>query len=1064
MDDQGAEATTPTTSTTTATTSSTSSPTAPPPELGAVEWEAEWGPAPGGAAGVMEARRGPVPLAPMPPQRQQQQPKGDPPPAAYTARRAVGDAVHAACFLWNRVTFRLPESALAVPKPPKGEEAKTKSPLFQRPQNDDLNRIAMGSDGRKKLNATQLSQIRAKAEFDVPSVNFPGQFHLWKLSRLVQTGHERVNGALVGSMAAALRVVVVWMPNRIIGNFFSVKNGIKNILRGVRGIADLLVGLKDMVPAMNNHQREREIELQRKRFQLRDFMPLPTVEPMICHRRLDDFMLDLRLFMIKSRSACEDNAKDAHMRLFWTTLHDAVVEAEEQWKVVKHVFCKQVQESMTKEELLELTPGQLADKCAVEFNRLLREKILEVSEKLEALYPHITQQLLQHLDCVRLIFHLSALHKEKRDNHEQEVSRRLKAEYPLFSRIPEWFARNLSAAMAQYDRIHEKEDFESTLKLLKDSNECKQQAFLIDKEAEFIYTQQSAIAQELARRVVPFKFIRCTRVIWNPANWKIKEVPSDSLKKRYTIRKHTQVKIYTDKLFWRVRALFHRTGYWLLNTWYGIIVLNMWMGPLSLQSLFRIKKYPAGLDFDWSTGKLSPSKTELGTLASRVSAAWTSAFKSRSDFESAPDLGFLGKNVSRIFNAIWNYLIKGSLSTALIVTCQPPLTLLNLLLSTLLVPSAVLYVPVAVVVSHLYRIWLYDSNSITRTNWFPLIRYLWRIVVTGVLQSSSAILATLTIHPLTAALHSGYGLLRWLINETYDTLMYYTIVKHIARVPAANTFMARRIAGPGLSSSLFFQIAPENALLALHLHMEHRELDMYRAYTEHLLREPQRALENLFVTCLHPYAAILDTNHELSRAINENVHSQIQELEKLIMKRRKRLPQDSDMGNVKLSKTDLFRTINMAAQFLEDFVPRHLFQYQKSPIDYWSSLNLAPNDWHGLARHYLAQTFTAGFLVPLEDNDQRIKLKVQHTTVGGYLSMVKEGDWHDDLDNFVVSMAASLPECHTELQLDNSFVCNPYQQPPHPASVRVWQALLPLGHPPFDIDTIENKPKPKSRP
>lgn len=59
--------------------------------------------------------------------------------------------------------------------------------LFKIPAEDDLHSVAVGEDGNKrKLNDNQLAQIWDKAEFTVPSINYPGQFHTWKLSSLIQ--------------------------------------------------------------------------------------------------------------------------------------------------------------------------------------------------------------------------------------------------------------------------------------------------------------------------------------------------------------------------------------------------------------------------------------------------------------------------------------------------------------------------------------------------------------------------------------------------------------------------------------------------------------------------------------------------------------------------------------------------------------------------------------------------------------------------------------------------------------------------------------------------------------
>ena len=45
--------------------------------------------------------------------------------------------------------------------------------------------------------------------------------------------------------------------------------------------------------------------------------------------------------------------------------------------------------------------------------------------------------------------------------------------------------------------------------------------------------------------------------------------------------------------------------------------------------------------------------------------------------------------------------------------------------------------------------------------------------------------------------------------------MFYVIIKNKGRLPATDSFVAKRIKGPGLSSHFYYQISVELVLLAL---------------------------------------------------------------------------------------------------------------------------------------------------------------------------------------------------------------------------------------------------------
>ena len=46
------------------------------------------------------------------------------------------------------------------------------------------------------------------------------------------------------------------------------------------------------------------------------------------------------------------------------------------------------------------------------------------------------------------------------------------------------------------------------------------------------------------------------------------------------------------------------------------------------------------------------------------------------------------------------------------------------------------------------------------------------------------------------------------------------LLKRLARVPSTDTFVARRIGGPGLASNFFYQVRPEQVLAALEMQIE----------------------------------------------------------------------------------------------------------------------------------------------------------------------------------------------------------------------------------------------------
>lgn len=47
------------------------------------------------------------------------------------------------------------------------------------------------------------------SEFEVDSLNFPGQVHKWRLSEILQKGTERSRDSLLSDLSLALRFIIV---------------------------------------------------------------------------------------------------------------------------------------------------------------------------------------------------------------------------------------------------------------------------------------------------------------------------------------------------------------------------------------------------------------------------------------------------------------------------------------------------------------------------------------------------------------------------------------------------------------------------------------------------------------------------------------------------------------------------------------------------------------------------------------------------------------------------------------------------------------------------------------
>lgn len=118
-------------------------------------------------------------------------------------------------------------------------------------------------------------------------------------------------------------------------------------------------------------------------------------------------------------------------------------------------------------------------------------------------------------------------------------------------------------------------------------------------------------------------------------------------------------------------------------------------------------------------------------------------------------LGFIGKGLTRNLNRTWNYFVKGFLGTIVILFAFPLICLATSCLSIGLALSAPFWIPVFVLLLHIFMILGYDLDAPdnTRNRYCILLEALiWNFLIQGLLQPLAAILVATLLCPLAAGL------------------------------------------------------------------------------------------------------------------------------------------------------------------------------------------------------------------------------------------------------------------------------------------------------------------------
>jgi hypothetical protein len=341
---------------------------------------------------------------------------------------------------------------------------------------------------------------------------------------------------------------------------------------------------------------------------------------------------------------------------------------------------------------------------------------------------------------------------------------------------------------------------------------------------------------------------------------------------------------------------------------------------------------------------------------------------------------------------------------------MPVLVVLNVGVTLALILTCLLWVPATALLAVCSNLLLFDVDSTPNiTSWSPLICTLYRLLVLRVGQAGVGLVGGLVVHPLVAGLIGLGASVRAGIRSFYDWVMYYLVVKPRGRIPTHDTFLARRVLGPGLSSGYYYQVRTADVLSALRLQLELDELGIYQNNMQKRINRPFNRYSAFIQQVLGPFLSSVSPRHDFLSAKAELYTLRLQ---KIIDLRRRRLPTISweQRYKIRQNNRDLAATMHAAEEMVRDFVSTHIFEKlfggkQKLVDQFWREKDLETNDWNGLARKMLASALSQEFLEPLRSSDTSIRLEtVNAASVKEFVSMISKGAPRDDLDKVIVHM------------------------------------------------------------
>ncbi|XP_076755097.1 uncharacterized protein LOC143425638 isoform X1 [Xylocopa sonorina] len=872
----------------------------------------------------------------------------------------------------------------------------------------------------KKLNAPQLESIRRCGEFEVDSINFTGQTHRWRLSGLLQRGRDRRRDALLSDLALATRFLVVTAKARLISHCFSVSQSLKALLTGLLRLLDIIIG----VPSLQAHNLDAKIREERCRYLVAELVCRPeyedslellcgfvrkqlrraTMEKFEVERELSQLLpipvpfvfgtpagavVDLRLFsrdIIRKALPILVAILERETRGWFLHFRERLISELRARKKPDEEIEREVNEAVMREYLQRVFS-----------NILSHPDILDLGNG-------IAQLLVQQAQSVVLMHRAVETVQRKLLQTKEVLRRHIEDEHPVLSRIEPWMRDRMREVEEKFIEECEWSAHEEALTLCTHQN-LQQTVYFLNRDLTFMKEREPVLLKELRKVKTPTRSFQWPTQIWLPKNWIIRRNFQGQSEIIPTVLSNTPTSITTPRAdpsqpvflvereivhttttrwpMWRWINYVARTWCWTWNAMFLLGVAVPWCCPVSIRALLLIQPFTPDLELSQLNGTLFPRKSsQMPTLCSRLIALWRHISKSRTHFETEPDTGFIGKGMTRHLNRLWNYGVKGLLGTLVILFIFPVVCIITSLGSLFIALTAILWMPIITLMLHAFMALIMDLDSPepSRNRYLVIMEALiWNIGIQGCLQPIAALIVALILCPIVSFVILTVAVIRYWIRVVWDTTMFHLVIKNRGRIPASDSFVVKRISGPGLTSDYYYQIRPEQALAAFEAKLELDELLAFQQETERLITQPQRDFTQFVEACFGPFAASLAKTKDPYKSLEKEAKDLIAVLHEKLDKRRKNLQTGLGMvvkSKIKLTTFDLKVVIQQGALMLERLYPTHVFaRLSGNEEDFWENKGLSVGDWAGLAGLMYADIFSLNFLQPLDDADTKFRLE-----------------------------------------------------------------------------------------
>lgn len=759
---------------------------------------------------------------------------------------------------------------------------------------------------RKSLNPVQLASVWKTGTFEVDSshVNIK---HVWRVSGFLCSGTQQIREMwrhLISLSAFLLLYTRFFIEYPV----FTLKLRL-NPIAALRQILVFVISLFHMIFGLpiwclsktktqlfeTELEKQRSIFLKQKNFP-QTFALLQLIKMPICEVEFP---------------RCEKNAKEmTPLGKKWKEMQETVNQNNESVKEV----CQQINTDW--KNYYDSQVNQIADVDEEEFNELISkintqkfERELSSLENQNLIEKQVMFQMNQKLKQIRLVEKIFNLKSAELAQKQQKISEKLKSENPVKSRVNFWFDKNFAIQIkgitqeieAKYEKLIEEE-----LSKLDPTPEGTLYVQSANFTSEFLEKKQQ-ILEKLIKQNRKSAETREIVYLLNPP-YEIQAAKDENGQPYYTFVKVKVITVSSTFFFFRMVVDLYRLIYWSKNLSYYSLRYAL-VGECGLKGLLWCVPYFTDYSIDRYTGQVKQDANEAFPIIHKFTKTMRGILKSREDFENAPDIGFFGKNMARIFNLIECYIIRFLFVGILITLVLHPIFNIFVIVFLFTVSlSSFVWVAISILFNRIWGILFFNFLSKFQYSYisdeqktssfekyvkyhtlFPIIALLWNLLIKGVFAFVLAFVC-LIFYPILAILLYVISCLSILLKICWDYFCFNIIIRCLAKIPQKDTNLARRIAGPGISRNLFYSLSMEDSVILIQSLLENIQLQKFEQQLTEIINYPSVKITTLFSRLLKAFVDNPSGQPKSLSPITESIYSLDNELRDKLRQRRELLP------------------------------------------------------------------------------------------------------------------------------------------------------------------------------